>query len=249
MVLKFLKNDGAGAFVLPLSLAYHRSEGFRKLRAMMQSDVAKWSFAFFDREPHALFGEDVKTRNALAFRQRKKNKADASIETTRLIRFTSASRQRVLRSLHFTKLENPEIGNGIPKLEGPLQNTAYHLITESVSTESRRMYDSISSATLQDALIERDHQLIVSGTAYSFIGVCPGIPARLAEQRTLSASTVHRLTFRDSVRQFASFALISSRVTFWLWLVSCDGFHVPQWFLRELPLITLIYDERIFNSI
>src|SRR6185369_8750898 len=69
------------------------------------------------------------------------------------------------------------------------------------------------------------------------------------EQRTLSASTVHRLTFRDSVRQFASFALISSRVTFWLWLVSCDGFHVPQWFLRELPLITLIYDERILNAL
>jgi len=28
-----------------------------------------WRCAFFDREPHALFGEDVETRNAILFRR------------------------------------------------------------------------------------------------------------------------------------------------------------------------------------
>ena len=34
-------------------------------------------------------------------------------------------------------------------------------------------------------------------------------------------------------------AILSSRMAYWLWHVECDGFHVPAWFLAELPLLNL----------
>ena len=38
---------------------------FQVARELISKTRGRWRFAFFDREPHALFGEDVKTRNAI----------------------------------------------------------------------------------------------------------------------------------------------------------------------------------------
>jgi hypothetical protein len=38
-------------------------------------------------------------------------------------------------------------------------------------------------------------------------------------------------------------AILCSRMTYWLWHVECDGFHVPAWFLAELPLLNLRIPE------
>ena len=31
------------------------------------------------------------------------------------------------------------------------------------------------------------------------------------------------------------FAILSSRLTYWLWHVEGDGFHVGAWFVKQLP--------------
>ena len=55
----------AGALVLPLSIACNLGSQFTAARKIIAETPGQWRFAFFDREPHALFGEDVKTRNAI----------------------------------------------------------------------------------------------------------------------------------------------------------------------------------------
>jgi hypothetical protein len=56
--------------VVPLSLACNESAQYQACRARIASAPGHWRFAFFDREPHALFGEDVKTRNVIVLWQR-----------------------------------------------------------------------------------------------------------------------------------------------------------------------------------
>ena len=57
----------AGSLVLPLSIASNVGPQFAAARQLIQETAGQWRFAFFDREPQALFGEDVKTRNAIVF--------------------------------------------------------------------------------------------------------------------------------------------------------------------------------------
>src|SRR5439155_15806322 len=58
----------SASLVTPLSIAFHRGSQYEGCRYGMYWGGGKWQFAFFDREPHALFGEEVKTRNAILFR-------------------------------------------------------------------------------------------------------------------------------------------------------------------------------------
>ena len=62
------QGQATSALVVPLSIAYHQGQQFRACRLAMAANGGRWRLAFFDREPHALFGEDVKTRNAILIR-------------------------------------------------------------------------------------------------------------------------------------------------------------------------------------
>ena len=77
--------DNAASLVVPLSIAYHQRADYAGCRQAMVIKGGKWRFAFFDREPQALFGEDVKTRNAILFRRETENDPErgtsVSIET------------------------------------------------------------------------------------------------------------------------------------------------------------------------
>ena len=55
----------------------------------------------------------------------------------------------------------------------------------------------------------------------------------------MSASGIHRLQCRDVEQADVVTAILTSRLAFWLWHVECDGFHVPAWFLAELPLLNI----------
>jgi hypothetical protein len=70
-----------GALVLPLSLACNTGAQFVALRQLISQTSGSWRFAFFDREPHALFGEDVKTRNTIILWTRAKTERASSIFT------------------------------------------------------------------------------------------------------------------------------------------------------------------------
>ena len=69
----------SSGMVVPLSLAYSSREQMVAIRRAIMGSGGRWRFAFFDREPHALFGEEVKVRNAIVFRYKETNDTCCSL--------------------------------------------------------------------------------------------------------------------------------------------------------------------------
>ena len=82
MILLANEETCSGGLVVPLSIACNVGAQFSTTRDVISKTRGRWSFAFFDREPHALFGEDVKTRNAIVFwtRTARDKRATASVD-------------------------------------------------------------------------------------------------------------------------------------------------------------------------
>src|SRR5262249_2663767 len=73
-----------------------------------------------------------------------------------------------------------------------------------------------------------------ASTAYNFLNVFRSFTLD-STKCTLSENTVHCLEFgREDFARIA-FAVLSSRLTYWLWHVVGDGFHVGGWFIQHLP--------------
>lgn len=241
MMWRFTKPGcNAAAMVTPLSLAFHGGSQFENCRHAMSWNGGRWQFAFFDREPHALFGEEVKTRNAILFRhedsETPRRGQAANIETGPLRKWTSRTRTRLFESIQFTALDSVEITLGIPKLGGATQSEAFMAL--------RRRFERLPSLAVRtgtcdpaDALAgESAPKVFVGGTAYNFLNVYR--PATLLPDErgmTLSESPVHCLEFKTELDARATFAILSSRLSFWLWQVHGDGFHVAGWLFNEIP--------------
>ena len=112
----------AASLVVPLSIAYHQGGDYTGCRQAMVAKGSTWRCAFFDREPHVLFGEDVKTRNAILFRRETaedpERGAKAIIETGPLKEVDQPHPYTLFESVRFTRLASSNISRGIPKLEG-----------------------------------------------------------------------------------------------------------------------------------
>ena len=106
----------ASALVTPLSIAFHGGAQYENCRHAMSWNGGRWQFAFFDREPHALFGEEVKTRNAILFRFESaatpKRGEAANMETGPLRKWTSRTRANLFQTIDFTAVDSVEIGRG-----------------------------------------------------------------------------------------------------------------------------------------
>jgi len=226
--------------VTPLSIAFHTGAQYEACRQAMSFNGGLWQFAFFDREPHALFGEEVKTRNAILFRAETagtpQRGQSARIETGALRKWTSRTRANLFASIHFTPLDSIGITSGIPKLHGTLQANAFMAM--------RRQVDSFSSLALRvgkcapaKALCgEVAPKVFVGGTAYNFINVYRSTSLLPNEYNVpLTDSPVHCFEFRNEADASAAFAVLSSRLVFWLWHVLGDGFHVGRWFFDAVP--------------
>jgi hypothetical protein len=115
--------ESSGALVLPLSIAFNTRAQYAALRRLVEQTPGTWRFSFFDREPHALFGEDVKTRNAIVAWSRTNEDAGARIMTGPLLKWRGDSRARMFASIGFTEVDQP-IADVIPKLGGVQQAQA-----------------------------------------------------------------------------------------------------------------------------
>lgn len=229
----------SSALVVPLSIAYHRGTQFQACRRKMVRQGGRWQFAFFDREPHALFGEDVKTRNAILFRRESDQDPPrgetAVVETGPLRKWTSRSRQRLFRSISFACLKMGDISAFIPKLDGASQAQAAALLLER-SHSLARLWSQARSCLPSEAFREpKAPTVFVAGTAYNFLNVFRPHERRPPQRFPLSESPLLRLQFSDESVAQVAFAILSSRVSYWLWQVQCDGFHVPRWFVESIP--------------
>lgn len=240
MMWRFTSPGSAAVLVTPLSIAYHGGRQFTNCRQAMSMAGGRWQFAFFDREPHALFGEEVKTRNTILFRFEDVHTPPrghrAEVETGPLRKWTSRTRHALFDSITFTELGPCAITHGIPKLGGDMQAATFRALQRSTARLPAWCV-RMSTCPLEAAIGEQDNpRVFVGGTAYNFLNVyrC----GELAEEECsfpLSESAVHCLEFRSEQDAEAVFAILSSRLTFWLWHVLGDGFHVPGWLWREVP--------------
>ncbi len=238
----------ASGMVVPLSLACSRRSQMSVLRRAIAASGGQWRFAFFDREPHALFGEEVKTRNTIAFRHDGRSDAGstaAAIETGPLRKWTSRQRNRLFDSIDFTPISDNGISitTGIPKLDGAESALVFGRLAR-LTSRLREMCSSVSSCLPADvARGDADACVFVAGTAYNFLNVFRPHRRLPAQRAPWSASMVQSLEFGGEEQAARGFALLCSRISYWLWRVNEDGFHVSRSFLLELP-----FNDRTFDK-
>lgn len=233
------RGSSAAGLVTPLSIAYHTGSQFRDCRSAMAMNGGHWRFAFFDREPHSLFGEDVKTRNSIIFRYENTGTPQhgkfASLETGPLRKWTSRTREKLFDGVRYTRIMVNSIDSGIPKLDGPEQAKAYATLMKRTEQLSNFCIRFRSCTPIEASCPNIGPAVFVGSTAYNFLNIYRCLAVNKEHIPVLSTNTVLCIELRDEALANVVFAILSSRLMFWLWHVRCDGFHVPQWFIEEIP--------------
>jgi len=228
----------ATALVLPLSITYGSDKLQMSCRVGMMQSGMEWRCANFDREPHALFGEDVKTRNSIVFGRRTSTELPRPglIGTTALMRWTSRSRHKLFENIRFTYLRGCDYAVVLPKLDGESQARAYIAIASHEPKLAKHIQASRATPLAEISDLSFDETTIfVAPTAYNFINVFRASDLWANELVPLSESPVTALTFASCEEAAAAHAILSSRLTYWLWTVLGDGFHVTKKFIESLP--------------
>lgn len=230
----------AASLVVPLALAANRSADHRRCRTALSQNGGDWTMLFFDRQPNALFGEEAKTRAAIVVRR--PGPTPANIRTSGLLKWTSRQRANIFSEARATSMGQAAIANFVPKLSSEDEIALYR------SLQAFRLQSGIRpvpvKAEAKDIVgAQLSSDVFIAGTAYNFLNVFRNYPDNLSWRGSLSTSGIHRLECEDFETADAVTAILASRLAFWLWHVECDGFHVPAWFLKELPLLNLKIDR------
>ena len=224
----------AGSLVLPLSIASNVGPQFAVARQLIQETPGKWRFAFFDREPQALFGEDVKTRNAILFWSRDASFTSSVLASGPLRRWRGDSRAAMFDGISFTPI-SCDIQSGIPKVEGGKQAIAM----ETLGARWERLGQSVHSVnrmSLAEALTTGDNVVLVGNTAYNFLNVFLRPPESVLEGRDpLSENPLHAIHCATPEMAFAVYGILSSHLAYWWWHAHGDGFHVLRRFILHFP--------------
>jgi hypothetical protein len=224
----------AGALVLPLSIACNVGHQFMAARDIIARTPGQWRFAFFDREPHALFGEDVKTRNAILLWQRQAADKATLIGTGPLRKWRGENRAAMFGSLRFTPLDD-SIHMGIAKIEGQHQADALRTLRLRAPKLSQAVH-GIERLSLNSALNVNDKTVLVGPTAYNFLNVFLKPPTNaLRSDQIPSEHPLHAVRCASPADAFAVFAILSSHLAYWWWHAHGDGFHVARRFIADLP--------------
>jgi hypothetical protein len=155
-----------------------------------------------------------------------------------LLKWTSAQRSQIFSEERAVDLGCSSISRLIPKLGSNAEVQLYNAISEyRLKQPSRPRLSSIAPSDIHHSALPAE--TFVGATAYNFLNVFRVYPAPSAALGPFSDNKVHRLTFSSEEEALSSFALLSSRIAFWMWHVEADGFHVPAWFLNEFPIFDL----------
>lgn len=224
-------DTGRAATVVPLSLASGTGQHLRALRREMSAQPGRWRVSCFDRAPDALFGDDVKTRNAIV---EYRAEGERGVETTGLMRWTSRSRARFLATIEHSELRGLAIEPFVTKLGSDAEVSLYRTLRarQGGFGASFRALDRIDPAAA--AREEAPTAVYVAPTAYNWLG-CARSFAPWADRTDLGGSPLTRIEFESTTAADAAHAILSSRLTLWLWRVEGDGFHVSQRFVRSIP--------------
>lgn len=229
------KTACAGALVLPLSIACNIGPQFTAARKLIAETHGRWRFAFFDREPHALFGEDVKTRNAIILWSRESTDRRTVLATGPLRKWRGDSRAAMFSSLRFTVVEG-DIRAGIPKIEGDCQAAALKALSTRW-TRLEQAVQGIARLNLARTPDADDRTVFVGPTAYNFLNVFLKPPrGLLASGQTPSEHPLYAVRCASRDDALAVFAMLTSHLSYWWWHTHGDGFHVSRRFIANFPL-------------
>lgn len=221
-MIKYSAKTSCSALVLPLSICYSQGEGFAMLRKKIQEDTAIWEFYNYDRSPDSLFGDQVKTRNVILFR----NSISCTnvILTTKLQRWTSEKRDSLFRSVKLCNISEVNISRIVPKISLEIEKQVFLKIRNGKNS----LYKFISHEE------KGKHILVMNGTAYNWICVYDHFPPSMDENGNLYKSNSCKVySFADEdIRNFC-IALLSNRIAYWYWTVIGDGFHFNTMFLND----------------
>jgi hypothetical protein len=230
LALRAVGERGRIGVVLPLSLAYRRDAATAELRRLMAAG-ASWRLRFFDRAPDGVFGDDVKQRICLATAR---SEGPGRIATSRLIRWSSARRDRVFRP-----------GAGAFRDGGGSDGAPLAKIGTTLEADVLRRLEGFER-TLGDGLVEARlasaaalpgrcaSAVAVAPTAYNWIGVYRDLELARAGRRA-AAGKLSLLVSAGRREADAIYALLASRVFLWWWRARGDLFHVPLGALTGAP--------------
>ncbi len=240
-----LAGRASSGMVVPLSLASSQRAQMTATRRAIIRSGGRWRFAFFDREPHALFGEEVKTRNAIVFRADASGRrtTETTVETGPLRRWTSRQRAALFDTVVFTPLPGVPIAAGVPKLDGDVCARAYRRLRRQ-TVRLRDMCATVDACLPQDAAAEESRpRVFMAGTAYNFLNAFRSHRDLPEPRAPWSSSKLLRLGLRTAAEADRVFAILSSRIAYWLWHVTADGFHVTRSFVLDLPVSDRLFAE------
>jgi len=234
----------ASGMVVPLSLACSSWAQMVAIRRAIMRSGGRWRFAFFDREPHALFGEEVKTRNTIVLRSvSMETSSTSTIETGPLRKWTSRQRAQLFDSIDFSPLGGISIASGIPKLAGVEQVAVFSQLSRQPSRLRDMCVTAGSCFPAEAASGYHAKRVFVAGTAYNFLNVFRSHRILPEQRAPWSSSKLHVLDFASEAEASRAFAILSSRMVYWLWHVSGDAFHVTRAFVLGLPFGNQIFDD------
>lgn len=219
-------STGAGGMVVPLSIAYNTRKEFQRLRQLIRSRD-KWWLAHFDRTPDSLFGDDVKTRNTIVFFNRESGRK--ATYTSNLIRWSSRSRMQLFNSVTFSEIPSSLHSDAIPKIGDEL---GQELLSQLVRKNMVKLGQAMRRAT---RCVEHPHRLLRNaGTAYNWLPF--EIVSTIDEKIVTGGEEKYTYWLAQPADEIGVvFALVQSRVAYWLWRVWGDGFHLNENFTTSLP--------------
>lgn len=225
----------AASLVLPISVACNGGPQFEAARKLIQETAGRWRFAFFDREPQALFGEDVKTRNTILFWSRDRTDTHAALASGPLHKWRGDRRAEMFRNIRFTGFEG-DIRKGIPRIDGQSQAAALQALNARWYHLGQAVH-SVGRSCLAETWGADDRTVFVGATAYNFLNVFlrPPTPMDLADGPALSENPLHAVRCASAEDALAVYGILASHLAYWWWRIHGDGFHVTRRFVVEFP--------------
>jgi len=231
-----LPDDGALAIVLPLSVVSSTRAPFPQLRQHLAEQPGWLELLSFDRVPDALFGDDIKTRNAIVHLDKS---APGTLTTSPLYRWTSRTRDTALAEIPVTSVADlAGVPQTIPKIGTEWERDLFRACStqshylEQWHTNRRTLPLSRVSRSVGE---EQSDVLALAPTAYNFLGVLRD-PYRAVTEGHDSENAFSILHFTSELHASAAYALLSSRLAFWVWHATGDGFHVTAALHRRIPV-------------
>ena len=233
-----LRPEGAGALVVPMSIGYATTAAVRRLREAAMQSGGCWSFEFFDRTPDALFGDDVKQRTAIVARHASEGRR---LVTSPVMRWTSSNRRGLFERIPRVDMDDRCFVDGVPKVGSVAQAEMYRCLRPSSGTLGCRLVGLRRVAAAEASGDE--HSLYVAGTAYNWLNVYRKSAAITVGVDNPTSSPLSELTTRTTEEADTVYAMLCSRLMFWLWRVECDAFHVPTGWVQDVPLLGELRDS------